>query len=441
MKTTEELYADLDNFDAKVRADALETLSANEELKASLPASGPIVNMHSHTFFSYNAYGYSPSHVAWMAKEKGFSVAATVDFDVLDSLDEFTAAGRKLNLKTAVGVESRVFVPEFADASINSPGEPGISYNMGIGFINASPGGWAGKYLKEMRETAAHRNRELVTRANAFLSPVELDYDADVLPLTPSGNVTERHICLAYARKGAEVFKDEQELALFWSEKLETPAESLELPTGAALQTVIRAKTMKQGGAAYVKPGKESFPLMADMNRFSIEAGAIPCLTWLDGTSEAEQDVDKLYDVNIAAGAAAINIIPDRNFTAGVADQKLSNLQAVIEKARECDFPVVVGTEMNSPGNKLVDDFASAELEPYRADFLKGAHIVYAHSALRRALDVGYLGPWADEKFSTVADKNEFFDALGQALSPATESKLSSLSQNSTPTEMIKQVE
>jgi len=33
-----------------------------------------------------------------------------------------------------VGIESRVFVPEFSDREINSPGEPGISYHMGTGF-------------------------------------------------------------------------------------------------------------------------------------------------------------------------------------------------------------------------------------------------------------------------------------------------------------------
>ena len=39
-----------------------------------------------------------------------------------------------LDLKACVGIESRVFVPEFSDQVINSPGEPGISYHMGLGF-------------------------------------------------------------------------------------------------------------------------------------------------------------------------------------------------------------------------------------------------------------------------------------------------------------------
>ena len=31
-----------------------------------------IVNMHCHSFFSFNAYGYSPSSLAWLAKRDGF---------------------------------------------------------------------------------------------------------------------------------------------------------------------------------------------------------------------------------------------------------------------------------------------------------------------------------------------------------------------------------
>ena len=82
--------------------------------------------------------------------------------------------------------------------------------------------------------------------------------------------------------------------------------------TGAKLQNLIRAKTMKKGGVGYVQPGKGSFPLMADMNRYVLESGAIPTLTWLDGTADGEKSLDELFATGIASGAAALNIIPDR---------------------------------------------------------------------------------------------------------------------------------
>ena len=141
---------------------------------------------------------------------------------------------------------------------------------------------------------------------------------------------------------------------------------------------------MKKGGPGYVPPGKDSFPLMVDMNRFALDCGAIPTLTWLDGTSEGEQAIEELFTVATASGAAAVNIIPDRNYTPGVKDEKLQKFCNAVALAEKHDFPVIVGTEMNAPGNKFVDSFDTAELKPLVPVSLKGAHIVYAHSVLQR---------------------------------------------------------
>ena len=39
-----------------------------------------------------------------------------------------------LERASRAGIETRVFLPEYAALEINSPGEPGVSYHMGIGF-------------------------------------------------------------------------------------------------------------------------------------------------------------------------------------------------------------------------------------------------------------------------------------------------------------------
>jgi len=90
--------------------------------------------MHFHSFFSYNAEGWSPSHIAWEAKQAGLYAAGLCDFDVLDGQEEFLHAGELLGLRATVNVETRVFLPEYADKEISSPGEPGVSYIMGAGF-------------------------------------------------------------------------------------------------------------------------------------------------------------------------------------------------------------------------------------------------------------------------------------------------------------------
>ena len=74
---------------------------------------------------------------------------------------------------------------------------------------------------------------------------------------------------------------------------------------------------------------------------------------------------------------------------------RCANLYAVAAAAVRRGFPIVVGTEMNAPGNRLVDDFQCAELRRLVPVFLRGARIVYGHSVLQRQCGLGYLGEWA----------------------------------------------
>ncbi len=429
---TEQLEQQLDSYDPTRRRRALLALCQEvEEGKTTLPRPGRAVNLHAHTCFSYNAYGYSPSKYVWLARKAGLAVAGIVDFDVLDGLEEFLEAGRLVGLKTCVSLESRVFVPEFATRVINSPGEPGIAYHMGVGFARAVDH----PFLAEMRAAAAQRTRDMLGRVNGYMRPVVLDYEKDVVPLTPKGNATERHLCEAFERKAAQVFPDATQRAAFWKEKLgDAP------PAGAKLQNLIRAKTMKKGGVGYVQPGKGSFPLMADMNRFVLECGAIPTLTWLDGTADGEKCMEEMFATAMSTGAAALNIIPDRNYTPGVKDQKLHNLYDVVELAEKRHFPIIVGTEMNSPGNKFVDSFETAELAPLVPTFLRGAHIVYAHSVLQRQSGLGYLSTWARKRFANVAAKNEFFEKLGRELTPEKEDRLGGLGAEVTANQILAKI-
>ncbi len=426
--TTQQLQQQLDSFDLSKRKAALkELLQMANSGKIEFAKTGLDVNLHIHSFYSYNTCGYSPSKIAWLAKKTGLAVAGIVDFDVFDGLDEFFDAAKLVGLKACVGIESRVFIPEFADNQINSPGEPGISYHMGVGLTSSDVSENMRNFKNTLRQIPEQRNRDMVGRVNEFLKPVELDYEKDVLPLAPSGNATERHICLAYARKAAAVFSDNAELKNFWQGKL--ASDEFELPEGGDLQALIRARTMKRGGVGYVQPGEGSFPEMAKMNEFVLAVGGIPTLTWLNGLSDGEQRIEKLIEIAMQTGVEAINIIPDRNFTAGVKDQKLDNLNHIIKLAESLDMPIIVGTEMNSPGLKFVDDFASEELKPLVGIFLKGAHIVYAHSVMQKQCGMGYTSDWAKENFKTRADKNTFFEKLGSTLEVSKEELLGELDQ------------
>jgi hypothetical protein len=403
------------HFDSNVRAEALR----KEAAESDFPPPTSWVNAHAHTFYSFNYKGYSPSRFALEAKKAGLEMGGIVDFDVLDGLEEFWQASRLLDLKACVGIESRVFVPEFSDRVINSPGEPGISYHMGTGFTTTDIPTEAQTFLDGMRQTSEQRNRAMVERVNAFLSPLELSYEQDVMPLVPKGNATERHLCLAYARKAASQYPEESALRNFWSEKLGVAAEDLkDVPDGRGMTDLIRAKTMKQGGAGYVQPDSGSFPKMAEMNEFVLQCGALPTMTWLDGCSAGEEAIEELLEVARSTGVAVFNIIPDRNYTPGTKDQKLANLQKVVEICKDLNMPLLGGTEMNSPGQKFVDDFDSDELKPMHPYFLEGSRILHAHSTLQRLAGMGYLSPWADDQFSSVSAKNEFYARFGEIFSP-----------------------
>jgi len=95
---------------------------------------------------------------------------------------------------------------------------------------------------------------------------------------------------------------------------------------------------------------------------------------------------------------------------------------------------------MNSPGQKFVDNFETAELSPLVPVFLKGAHIVYAHSVLQQKCGLGYSSNWAKKNFKSAAEKNEFFEELGNILEPEKEDKLSTLNEDVTAKEILNTV-
>jgi hypothetical protein len=452
----EQLEQRLDSFNSADREKALgELIKRVKDGKITLPQSTLQVNMHFHTFFSYNCMGYSPSKIAWLARKNGLEVAAVVDFDVLDAHDEFLSTAKKLGLKGSAGLETRVFVPEFNNKIINSPGELGIAYIIGIGFPKANLKKLQQEFLNNLRETAQKRNRELMERVNKYLKPVELNYQKDVLGLTPSGNPTERHICYAYAIRAKEIFgtpprfASQSEavgcrtpaLADFWSQKLGVDTRILELPQGRSLLDAIRVKTMKKGGAGYIAPDSGSFPLMADTNKFFLEAGAVPVVAWLDGTSDGEKEMERLLQVAITSGAAALNIIPDRNYKPGVKDEKLKNLYEVVKLAERLNLPVIAGTEMNSPGQKFVDSFQTQELLPLLPTFIKGAYIIYAHSVLQQQCGLGLTSTWARETFKNAKERNEFFQKLGCLLEPQRQDECHEFNESSKPLQILNKFE
>lgn len=356
---------ELDCFDLSRRQIALEkylNLMASGGL--FVPAAGKFHNLHCHSFFSYNYLSWSPSHVALAGKLLGLGAVGLVDFDVLDGVDEFLKACQMLNLPAIAGMETRVYIPDFAGIEINSPGEAAVAYHLAVGFSSSKVSDNGAVFLRNLKLCAASRTRTVVEKVNQFLQDLTLDFDREILPATPAGNPTERHVCTLYRLAAEKKFGHE---ALdFWQSKLgfdDKVKASCVAP--AVMDGTIRSKLMKGSGPAAVKASADSFPTLEAMNRFAEECGALPCVAWLNGFSDGESDPEKLLDFHCRMGAKALTLIPDRNWNIADPDKKkrsIANLYALVEVAQKKNLPLLAGTELNTPGQKLVDDFGQQPL-------------------------------------------------------------------------------
>jgi hypothetical protein len=409
------LLSSLSDFNEDTRRRTLNRLIDS----TSFPEPGVLFNMHCHSFFSYNADGWSPSRVAFECRNRGLSASALCDFDVLDGLDEFLEAGRLLALRTAVHLETRAFVRELSSADISSPGEAGVTYIMGCGFTGIPAAGTAqAKTLAQLRQSAQDRNLALIARVNATLPSIAIDYARDVQPLTPKGVATERHIMRAYRLQAEKAFPEQAARATFWSTLLKCavadfPALEANVPK---MEDLVRNALAKRGGIGYIQPTEKTFPLADDFTRWVKSCGAIPTIAWLDGTSGGEAACDHLLDLMTDKGCAALNIIPDRNWNLKKPEEaalKQAKLDEVVKGCVKRDLPINIGTEMNKGGLPFVDDITGPVLKHYAAEFTQGMKIMVGQTLLGVYAHAPYLGERAVAEFKDIKKRNAFYAAVG----------------------------
>jgi len=434
--------AALNSFDDTTRKNALAALL---QAQPQPPAAWqPLANMHCHTFFSFNAYGYSPTGVAWLARQRGWPLMGLIDFDVLDGVDEFLNACDAAGVRGSCGIETRVFFPEFATRETSSPGEPGVFYHIGLGFTSSRAPAEAQPMLDDLRARSRTRNVNMLQRINAHLDTIRIDYERDVLPLTPRGNATERHMVEACIRA---VETQAGDVVGFWADKLGLTRSDVEkmMSTPASYRNTVRMKLMKKGAVGYVQPDSGSFPSLDDVTRFIQQCGALPCYGWVDGFSEGEQAIDELLETVVAKGVCITNLVPDRNWNyadPAVRRAKAQKLDEFIEKNRQLDLPLNIGTEMNSPGNKLMDDFDVPEMAKHREAFLDGAYFIYGHTVMQRRLGMGYQSGWARQALGSRREANAFYTAVGKAVEPgeAGRTALQHVTSAMTPHDILKKL-
>ena len=175
-------------------------------------------------------------------------------------------------------------------------------------------------------------------------------------------------------------------------------------------------------GVGYVQPSPGSFPTVAEFHQLIVQCGALPCAAWLDGTSASEANPEELLRFWVGQGAVALNIVPERNWNLPDPEMrrlKVDKLYQVVRAAQELDLPLNIGTEMNSFGQKLVDDFGAPELQPVKEDFIEGAYFIYGHTVMQRHVELGYQSAWANDQLPTRGRRNEFYAQIGRHVPPA----------------------
>jgi hypothetical protein len=441
-----DLESQLNHFSYDVRNQALNQLNRlHQQEEIAIQSEQDAFNLHVHSFFSYNAYGLSPTALAWLAKKNGYRFMGLVDFDILDGVDEFLSACEQLGVRGVAGVESRVFIPEFSQLEINSPGEPGVAYHMGTGLVSSSVPASAEPALKNIRSRAEARNRQMLEKINQFLSPMKLDYEADILPLTPSGYATERHMVQKITQKADQTLDDP---IRFWQKKLDQPVEDLErlFQDRNNFHNLLRKKLMKRGGVGYRQPDEGTFPSVDSFHAVIDAANAIPCSAWLDGTSKGEQDIERLLTLLIDKGVSALNIVPDRNWNISDPElkaQKLDELYHIVQLADELTLPILIGTEMNSYGQKMVDDFNAPELASIKDSFTRGAYFIYGHTRMERLWGMGYRSDWIEKHLTDRKSKNDYYEKVGHLIPPnwKSEKNQARINPHQTPEQVIKSLE
>jgi hypothetical protein len=336
-----------------------------------------------------------------------------------------------VGLRGTVGFESRTFFREYADEEINSPGEPGVFYFMGVGFREQpDPESQPGEVLADMLRRSHARNRGVIDRINSQLEGISVDYDEHVIPLTPQGNATERHIVRAYHERAIELAGgDSAKAAALWARNLGLGEAELAglIADGNAFTDMLRSKMIKKGGLAYVQPTQETFPHLDGVVDMILQCQAIPTSAWLDGTRPGEADPEKQLECLIDKGVAAANIIPDRNWNVkdpAKAGRLVEELHRYAAVCRKLDLPVLVGTELNKPGQRFVDDFQADPMKPLHEQFLFGAQVAVGHTRLFRYADFSYVGKDAANEYPDRGERNRVFAAIGALPAPPVEARM-----------------
>ena len=403
---------------------------AERRARGQLPAPPDtgLVNNHIHTTYSFSPY--SPAAAVWHAQQAGLATAGIVDHDSVGGAEEFLEAGRLAGLPVTVGVECRVGVAgtPLEGRRINNPDQLSNAYIVFHGIPRPSIAA-VQAWFAPLREARNRRNRLMVERLNARLAAtglqpaVELDFEADVLPLSQAadgGTVTERHILFALAGGLEARLGRGEALVGYLSERLGVR------PAGRVRERLLDAANpfyrydllgaLKSDLVAsfYVAAGEEC-PPVREAVAFAREAGAIPAYSYLGDVGESptgdkraqrfeDAYLDELFEVVNGLGFQAVTYMPSRN-----TPEQLARVRRLGERH---GLFQISGEDINTPRQS----FLCRELaRPEFRSLVDAAWALIGHEReAGRDPEAGMFGAETARRFPDLAGRVRHFRSIGE---------------------------
>ena len=322
-------------------------------------------NNHIHTFYSFSPY--SPTAAVYFARAATLTTAGIMDHDSIAGAREFIRAGEIANVATTIGLECRVSAAgtPLEGRRINNPDQKSVAYMA----LHGVPHGQIDKLQQvfaPLRERRNVRNRKMTDNINAIIRSfgIEIDFDADVLPLsrfTEGGSVTERHLIDAVCKKILSVTGDgktaafvEDDMKIPLSDKQKNQLSDSGNPyLEYDLLGVLKAQFVER---IYV-PATDECLHISELSKLAKETGALFCYAYLGDvgdsvtgdkkTQKFEDDyLDLLFDTLEEQGIDAVTYMPSRNTAA-----QLQRLQTM---CRARGITEISGEDINSPRQSFI---------------------------------------------------------------------------------------
>jgi hypothetical protein len=396
-------------FDEKLTT-RLETISALAN-DAKPGEKNRWINLHVHTNESFS-YFRSPAEAVWHAYNQGVGYFGINDHYTIDGHGEFKSACEILQLKATFSVEAVAMDADRhkRNRRFNDPDNPGRIYIIGKGVTcDMEEGSREHKIFQTMRDSIRERNSKITEKMNIFCGekgcPINFHY-SDVSSLTPRGNTTERHVAQAFCEKINSLYKETNLKLDIYKKLLNTEIDHDTLEDASKLQTIIRAKLVKNGMPCYVEESSSAFTTIKNLVDIHRKYGAIPSYGLMGGPiTEEEEDLEELVDTVSGFGMYAFDMF---EFRTG-----LNRAKDIIEIAAYHGMPVFIGTEHNT--KKLLPLTGEIGEDPGLYGYLKkSADFLLGHQLLSELCDFGYLNKGGEPRFGNRAEGFGFFSGIGE---------------------------